>query len=351
MATIFAGLAVVVTRGREAIAEVLRAATASDLTDGRFAQKIDKAIFRAVPRSAMLDGVVAGLEYRLLRDAGRQVYAGCSDWLYSMEELRAERRDVANMTLRAELLSQLVRMIRQAGALPVIVPVPDKADQVQSELCGVDAGQSRLRDEFWADIGRVEGAIVVDVRKGWPKPGYWRTDTHWDQRGARFAAQAIAQALAGAIGAGSNEVRLVEGSMHERVGDLARLAGLTDAPRVLAPSPEQEKEVKAEIARSGGLLDDAPEPSIILAGSSFSLNSAFFDYLEASLSREVAQVSQAGGGFAGALIETLEKRPASLARAKAVIWEWPMRSLVAPLSEAEQNLIKQARSSGDTKRD
>jgi alginate O-acetyltransferase complex protein AlgJ len=126
------------------------------------------------------------------------------------------------------------------------------------------------------------------------------------------------------------------------VGDLARLAGLTAAPPWLAPATEHEVEVKAEIKRSGGLLDDLPAPSIILAGSSYSLNSGFIEYLQASLSREVAQLSQAGGGFAGALLEIIHRRPTVLAGTKVVIWEWPMRSLTAPLTETERRFIQQA---------
>lgn len=343
LAVIFSGLAAVLTRSREALGEVLRTTTVNDLTNGRFAQKIDKAIFGAVPRSTTLDGLLTGLEYRVLGDAGPQVRAGCGDWLFTMEELRAERHDRDNVVLRAELLHRLVRAIKQSGARVVIVPVPDKADQVEDKLCGIRATQSRLRDQFWSELTRVEGALVVDLRNHWPKPGYWKTDTHWDQTGARFAAEQIARAVARTLDPGEDAVKLLDGSLRQRAGDLARLSGLTDAPRSLAPAPEQERELKVEISRSGGLLDDTPEPQIILAGSSFSLNSGFFEYLEASLSREVAQVSQPGGGFAGALLETLDKRAGSLEKVKIVIWEWPMRSLVSSPSETERNFMRQIR--------
>ncbi|MDN3275903.1 hypothetical protein QWJ07_16695 [Frankia sp. RB7] len=342
-AVIFSGLAAVLTKGHEALGEVLRTTTEKDLTDGRFAQKIDKAIFAAVPRSTALDGLVTGLEYRVLGDAGPQVRAGCGDWLYTMEELRAERHDHDNMALRAEMLQRLVRAVKRSGARLVIVPVPDKADQVEDKLCGIRATQSRLRDQFWSELARVDGALVVDLRNHWPKPGYWKTDTHWDQTGARFAAEQIAQALARTLDPGGDAVKLVDGSIRQRTGDLARLSGLTEAPHLLAPVPEQEREVRVDISRSGGLLDDTPEPQIILAGSSFSLNSGFFEYLETSLAREVAQVSQPGGGFAGALIETLDKQAGSLEKVKAVIWEWPMRSLVSSPSEAEKNFMRQIR--------
>lgn len=343
LAIIFAGLGAVAVNGGEAITDVLRTTTLADLTSGRFAQRMDKSIFNAVPRSAAFDGLLAGLQYSLLRDAGPQVRAGCGDWLYSMEELKAQRDDQRNIQLRVELMSWLVRAVKQHGAIPVIVPVPDKAEQVEDQLCGLAAVQSRLRDRFWGAMTGLDGAIVIDVRRNWPIPGYWRTDTHWDQSGARFAAALIARAINDALGPGQDDISLVEGSLRKRVGDLARLAGLNEAPRHLAPASEDEKLVTAEIKRSGGLLDEIPVPSIILAGSSFSLNSSFPDFLQASLSREVAQLSQPGGGFAGALLDTLERNPNALANAKAVIWEWPMRSLVAPPSQGELSFIKSSK--------
>ena len=103
---------------------------------------------------------------------------------------------------------------------------------------------------------------------------------------------------------------------------------------------EYAPEIKLDIGRAGGLLDEASVPSILLAGSSFSLNSSFIEYLQTALGREVGQLSQAGGGFAGALLEVLQQRPEILASTKVVIWEWPMRSLVAPLTEAERRMLE-----------
>ncbi|MBR0837006.1 hypothetical protein JQ612_27745 [Bradyrhizobium manausense] len=343
LAVIFSGLAAVLTRGHDALGEVLRTTTVNDLTNGQFAQHIDKAIFNAVPRSSTLDGLVIGAQYRLLHDAGRQVHAGCGDWLYSIEELRADRSDADYMKARAELLPYLVRSVLRLGTALVIVPVPDKAERVEEQLCGMRALQSRSRDHFREELARINGAIIVDVRPDWPRPGYWHQDTHWDQSGARFAADKIAQAITVTIGPGGDKVRLSEGTWRNRTGDLARLAGLTEAPIRLAPAPEQERDVKAEIERGGGLLDDAEDASVILAGSSFSLNSAFADYLQVALSREVAQVSEPGGGFAGALLGLLEKNPSGLAKAKVVIWEWPMRSLTAPLTDAERRFLERLR--------
>jgi len=339
---IFLGFVSVVIRGGETIVGILKTSDVTDYMSGAVSGRIDKAVFDAVPKSPALDGLGAGLLYWGLRDAGSQVKAGCGDWLYSVEELRADRHDAENISARATVLRLLVKALADRGILLVILPVPDKAERVEEQLCGVRADQSRRRADLWRQATKTIDAQQIDLSSQWPRPGYWRTDTHWDNLGAQFAADTVAQVVNARFGPGTEDVRLTKGVSRERVGDLARLAGLTGAPQWLAPAAEHEVDVKAEIKRSGGLLDDLPAPSIILAGSSYSLNSGFIEYLQASLSREVAQLSQAGGGFAGALLEIIQRRPTVLAGAKVVIWEWPMRSLTAPLTEAERRFIQQA---------
>jgi alginate O-acetyltransferase complex protein AlgJ len=342
LSIIFLGFVSVAVRGGENILGILTTAELTDYMSGNVAGRVDKAVFNAIPKSPALDGLAAGLLYRGLHDAGPQVWAGCDQWLYSAEELRMDRHDAENISAHADIFRLLVKAFADRRIALVVLPVPDKAEQVEDQLCGIQAAQSRFRSELWRQNTKTDGSQEIDLRNKWPGPGYWRTDTHWDGRGAQFAAEAVARMVKVKSGSGTEVVRLTKAAASERVGDLVRLAGLADAPRWLAPSPELETGVKAEIERSGGLLDDLPGPSILLAGSSYSLNSGFIEYLQASLSREVAQLSQAGGGFAGALLEIIQQRPSVLAHTQVVIWEWPMRSLTAPLTEAERQFIQQA---------
>jgi alginate O-acetyltransferase complex protein AlgJ len=341
LTVIFLGLVTVAVRGGEAILEVFRTSQLTDFMSGTVSGKVDKAVFEAIPKSPGLNGLASGLLYAGLHDAGSQVWAGCADWLYSIEELRVDRRDAENILFHATLLRSLVNAVAARNIFLVILPVPDKAEQVEDQLCGLRADQTRFRAKLWADATKFLEAQQIDLRKRWPRPGYWRTDTHWDRQGARFAADAVARLINEKLGVGAESVRLTTGATRERVGDLARLAGLTDSPRWLAPPYERETDERAEIQRSGGLLDDTPAPSVILAGSSYSLNSGFIEFLQASLSREVAQASQTGGGFAGALLDILERKPGALAGVRVVIWEWPMRSLTAPPTGVEQQFLKQ----------
>jgi alginate O-acetyltransferase complex protein AlgJ len=341
LAIVFSGSASVVVRGGDSIHEILRAAPLKDYMSGSLSGRIDRAVFDAIPRSAGLNGFSAGLLYKGLRDAGPEVWAGCNDWLYSAEELRVDRRDAENMAARLRMLPHLVQAFADRKILLIAVPVPDKAEQVEGQLCGIAADASRIRASAWTQAVGTTKLHQVNLRDRWPPPGYWRSDTHWDSTGAQFAAEATAKFVNGILGAGTERVSLTRGIRHERPGDLARLAGLQDAPKWLAPAAEYAEDARASIQRSGGLLDEATAPSVLLAGSSFSQNSGFIEYLQAALAREVAQVSEAGGGFAGALLKLLQQKPDMLAGAKVVIWEWPMRSLVAPLSDAERQMLRQ----------
>ncbi|MBI5261817.1 MAG: hypothetical protein HY852_08390 [Bradyrhizobium sp.] len=335
------GLVSAVWRGGAAIAEIFTTATLADFNSGAVSGKLDKAVFDAIPRSPRLDGLAAGLQYSLLHDAGLQVWAGCSEWLYSIEELRADRHDAENLRARARMFPLLVRALLEHNILLLVLPVPDKAEQVENQLCGANADRSRWRSQLWSDATASVERLEIDVKDKWPQPGYFRTDTHWNNQGAEFAAKAVARAIEARLGPGSDRVVLRTGPDRERLGDLARMAGLAEAPRGLAPALERELELKADVERSGSLLDEPSSPSVILAGSSFSLNSGFLDYLQVSLSREIGQLSQAGGGFAGALLELVQRRQAVLASTKAVIWEFPMRSLTAPLTADERAFLDQ----------
>ena len=339
LAVIFAGLVCILWRGGEGILAVVKQSSSSEFISGATFNKIDKVVVQALPKSARLDGFVAGLMYAGLHDAGPQVWAGCDDWLFLADELRSGRRDLDNIKARARLYLQIAAELKQRGILLVVLPVPDKAGQLDDKLCGLSADASRLRAQKWSRLKSPDGLTVVDVLKGWPRPGYWRTDTHWDRHGSKFAAQAVANALINRGSKGTDAIVLQRGEQYDRVGDLTRLAGLADAPSWLAPAPEPDLQEIAELKREGSLLDDVPPPSLILTGSSFSLNSGFVDYLQVSLSREIVQLVEPGSGFAGALLEILETRPKILGDVKVVIWEWPMRSLTEPITDVERRFL------------
>ena len=293
---------------------------------------------RGTPEQRDLNGLVAGLQYRGLHDAGPQVFAGCDDWLFLKEELVAIPDAQSNLAARRELFARVTTRLNDHNLHLVILPVPEKADLARTFLCGIDPSWSRRRAEAWSVVPTPPRALMVDLRPNWPQPGYWKTDSHWNTDGAEFAATRVAEAIDERISRATASIAIIQEAAHARAADLVRLAGLNDAPEWLAPAKEYEDRISVSVPSSGGLLDDTDQSVIVLAGSSYSLNSGFKERLESKLGRDVVQRSLAGGGFAGAVLGLLSS-PDRLADVSVLIWEWPMRSLTQPLSEEERQFL------------
>lgn len=329
-----------------------------NILDGQLAISFDALVNKATPASAALNGWIDGLIFAVTGDAGPQVRGGCAGWLYLTEEIVETPHGEAHLAQRVALAKVIAGLLAERGVKLLVVPVPDKVSLAQEGLCGLPvSAQARSRAGLWAQAsaglasaGLASAGLAVrqvDVVADWPVPGYWRTDTHWNRDGAHHAARRVAAAAVLEIGPGQQAIRLeTAGEAQPRVGDLLRLANLERTAATLGPAPDEDTSVTAVIERTGGLLDEAPAPSVLLAGSSYSLNSGFLDYLQAEMSREVVQKSHAGGGFAGALLDVLEKDPELLSRIELVVWEWPQRVLMQPLTAQEQRFLKQYGGSG-----
>jgi alginate O-acetyltransferase complex protein AlgJ len=313
----------------------------SDVVDGRAAAIIDRAAAAGLPRLTVIDGWVNGAIYALTKDAGPQVRSGCEGWLFLAEETIEVENALQHAAARLQIARRIQALLAGRGVELVMLPVPDKVAQAKEELCDLHvAEQAKTRANIWREASAELGLEQVDLTKGWPQPGYWRTDTHWDRSGARFAAAQVSEVVIRKIGIGSLSVRLQANADElDRYGDLMKLAGLVRTSALFGPLPDRERIEVALVEHTGGLLDDTPAPSILLAGSSYSLNSGFIDYLQVALSSEVVQKSQAGGGFAGALLDVIQNNPSLLDQVNLIVWEWPMRALTQPLTKEEKQFL------------
>lgn len=315
-------------------------ASVKGVLDGTLTAAVDKSVAAALPSLAGLEDIVSGLAYRMLGDAGPQVRAGCPGWLFLAEELVETRGGDAHLAERVRLAARIKAAVEAKGVALVVLPVPDKADLARTALCGLAVSdQARRRAEAWRRQSAGLGLDQVDIAADWPQGAVLRTDTHWNDDGAAFAAHRVAEHVVRRLGPGTEPARVVVGPPKDRIGDLMRLAGLSRSWPWSGPQPDRQPEVTTEFSRSGGLLDDVPAPTVLLAGSSYSRNSGFLDYLQDTLDREVAQKSQDGGGFAGPLLDILAKEPELLSQTRLVVWEFPMRVLTQPLTPAERTFL------------
>ncbi|MFG1397775.1 alginate O-acetyltransferase AlgX-related protein [Roseixanthobacter pseudopolyaromaticivorans] len=315
--------------------------TVSTLLNGQFTATFDRTFATGVPHSEALDGAVAGALYAAIGDAGPLVRAGCPGWLFLAEEILEVRNGDTFLAARVRLARKIAADLAKRGVALVVLPVPDKVDLAHDETCGLPvAEQARNRFASWRGNSEGNGLRQANLALNWPTPGFLRTDTHWNTTGAGFAAGQVAAIAKSILGTGTTPVALAEGPVHPRPGDLMRLANLRSTAAIFGPAPDDVRDISATLTRSGGLLDDVPAPAIILAGSSYSLNSGFLEQLQAALAREVVQRSLAGGGFAGAILDLLERHADLLPRTKLVVWEWPVRALTQPLTDAERRYLE-----------
>lgn len=299
---------------------------------GEAMHRIDRAL--DVPYAAAVRTTSAALRYRLLGDLGPQVREGCPGWLFYAAGLRPEpsaqagpSADVSTaMHDRLAALGAYAGALRRAGKTLVVVTVPDKARVETQALCGLHQDpRMTARWNAWNQALTQAGIAHVDLLTplAAASPTFYRTDVHWNARGAQVAADAVAAVVGPSI-VGDGDRRFVvehDSGVRARVGDLLRLAGLADAPDGWRPAPDIEMPETIRPVPSGGLLDETPPAQVLLAGSSFSRRSGFADRLARALGREVWNVSVDDGRFDRALAASWAKRASWPPSLRVVIWE------------------------------
>ncbi|WP_034293517.1 hypothetical protein [Herbaspirillum sp. RV1423] len=328
--------------GETALAHKLRQAS---WLDGGVTQVLDQHIGLALPADKTAGRWINGLLYAATGDADPQVRSACPGWLFLTEEIVETPQGERHLAQRIALAHKLLDALHRRGIAVIAAPVPDKVEQTGAALCGLAiSSQARQRRQAWRQASAGLPLLQVDLSTGWVAPGYWRTDSHWDRDGAAFAAGRIADAIAAAqlpTPAQPTAMRLTtDATTHARSGDLMRLAGIDRNQPPFAPPADTDRDATLQIEHSGGLLDDVAAPAVMLAGSSYSLNSGFIDYLQLQMKQEIVQQSRLGSGFAGSLLDLLQ-HPARLDGIRLLIWEWPLRVLYQPLTKDEQAYLQQ----------
>lgn len=309
--------------------------------DGGVTAAFDARVNRSMTVDSTLDGWLHGLLYAVTGDTGAQVRQGCPGWLFLAEETASTPQGEQHLRQRVRLAALMQSQLQQRGVALVSVPVPDKVEQARAQLCGLAVSQQAQGRRLAWQRAVNDPSIYLDLHAGWPAPAYWRLDTHWDRAGAAWAAGQVGAKVLAVLPRGSVAMHYGAATIQRRSGDLARLAGIDRNNPPFAPPPEFDRIATLDIEHTGGLLDDVSAPQVLLAGSSYSLNSGFIDALQLALGQEVRQQSQAGGGFAGSVLDVLA-HPQRLDGVKVVVWEWPLRVLYQPLTAAERAYLAQA---------
>ncbi len=331
--------------------------TLSDFREGRSTQTLEKQIDLKLPQRATLIAGANSLSYTLMGGAGDQVRLGRDDWLYLTDEVRFHPDAQANQAARIDLLGRTAQALSKRGVRLIVVLVPDKARVHPQFLRWPLAGEGRLpaqtRDRYGLALNalRAQSVTTVDLltplsAEARATPVYYRTDTHWNQDGARIAAQAVAAVVRDTELALESAAFTTDspGAASERPGDLIRLMGLSNAPNALRPLPDREALLTTRPTRAptaGGLLGDADATPVTLVGTSYSLRGNFHGFLQQALSARVLNAARDGGGFLQAATDYIKDDAFTSSPPQVLVWELPERFLGVPLDQ-ESTWLKQA---------
>jgi alginate O-acetyltransferase complex protein AlgJ len=322
--------------------------------EGISTQALEKQLDQKMPMRQTLIALANSTRYKLFGGGAEQVRVGKNDWLFLTDELRFEgddgkTRNAANLKARLDLIASIAKRLESQSVHLVLALVPDKArlypDQLQAGVYPL-YNQSRYADilqglearkvrtvNLWAPFAQAAGA-------GKDGELYYRTDTHWNQKGARIAAQEIGAVVNQVVGAMKLDIERTEfaskpsSAQQERPGDLIRLMGLEHVPDAFRPKPDREAlEVttpKSVQQAAQGLFGDSAVP-VALTGTSYSMRGNFHGYLQESLAAKVLNTAKDGGGFLQAMTAYLKDDSFKAAKPKVLIWEVPERMLRSPL--------------------
>jgi alginate O-acetyltransferase complex protein AlgJ len=318
--------------------------TWSAAVDGKTTTAVGDFLQHASPLETPLVTFDRVTSYLLTGDLGARVRRGCGNWLFLTDELALNHDRLGNAAKHIRMVEEVSTYLKSRNIGLIVAPVPDKSRVQSADLCGVErppAIAGRLGD-FETRL-KSAGVDVVDLLGPMNAEGgdrYYRTDTHWNERGAKTAADAIAAGVkaAGLAPTQKAEFKVTENPEHERVGDLIRLAGLDNVPYPLRPRGDEEAPtVIAESAAANvGLLDETPAPELAVIGTSFSRRANFVPFLSLALGSPVENHAEDNGGVANAAISYFAKPDFQKTPPRAIVWEIPERMIEEPVAASEE---------------
>lgn len=295
------------------------------------------------------------LRFRLFASGGPQVWVGRDDWLFLTEELQPFPGAKAAMAFRVAALRHIQDRLAARGIGLLVAVVPDKARVMRNEMDGPRSSQAEARYPELLRLltaAQIPAVNLFDAFAGAQNtadrnagPLFYRTDTHWNQRGAAIAARAIAAAITTPIDRSFKFRTEAEPAENERAGDLLRLMSLDHVPdglpvelRPRADREHVEHTVPVEVATTTGLMDDGPKIEVALVGSSYSVNANFAGRLAEAIGAPVANFASAGGGFARAVRGYLDSVTFRESPPKLMVWEIPERVMGQPINADDRGL-------------
>ncbi|MES2038989.1 MAG: cell division protein FtsQ [Pseudomonadota bacterium] len=321
----------------------------SRLLDGEATRQFSTQLNDHFLLSKVFAKIERGVTWAIAGDTGASVRRGCDDWLFLSDELTPYAHATENAAARARIITQTASDLQMQGIKLVVAVVPDKTRIEENHLCGLHrpAGfANRLND--WVSTlanNKVEVLSFAPALSAMKEERYYRSDSHWNERGANVAAMTLAEHLQSLKlvdkPAAPLDPKSIQSNTTERSGDLMRVSNLEGLPAWMRPATEvtQVSKVAPVAVASDDLFGDAGLPTVALVGTSFSRAANFVPFLSQHLGAPVANLAKDGGDFDGAAFAYLNSKEFKSQPPKVVVWEVPERMLQKTLTTSEKKWL------------
>lgn len=299
----------------------------------KFEQRYDKDIFLRDPSVRLW----ADIQYRLFGEGRPGVVLGKDGWLYTNQEYLVPNDLTANLNNQLERIAKVHQLLQEHGKQLVLLPVPMKLDiYAEHASSPVDPRALELYARFVRELGQrqIDTAAVQQAfrRQRDDAELFVRTDTHWSPAGARLAAQELVRQYPQLRG----EQPYVSRPVGEKVvkGDLLNYVQFDPnlAPQLFKPVTIALYETTndAQNVDEDSLFGEQQQ-SLALVGSSYSKidDWNFVGFLKEALQNDLVSMAVEARGPFQAMDEFTRSELLSNPHIQTVIWEFPLRTVLA----------------------
>ncbi len=299
----------------------------------KFEQFYDKRLFLRDPSVELW----ANIQQTIFREGASGVVLGRDGWLFTNQEYLLPSDLEQNLDKQLALIDKVHAQLAQQGKQLIMLPVPMKLDTYAEHSSYAPAERiSSLYQQFSQRLAE-RGIDTVDLRSAYQdvaaaEPLFLRNDTHWSPKGAELAAQTLARQFPQLRG---DTPYITQAAGEKQItGDL--LNYLKFDPR-LAPSYfepvyiQLHETLKHDSGSLGASLFGDEAISLALVGTSYTRidDWNFAGFLKQALQRDLVTVALEARGPFQSMNEFLAGPAASGDEVQTVIWEFPVRTLLA----------------------
>ena len=284
------------------------------------------------------------MSYALFHETRRGAIIGRDGWIFTDEEFVWNSGSAGSVEKHISDIFVVEAKLASRGVRLAVVLVPQKATIYPEYLGGVripleqeqlyDAARQTLSTHPEIILPEVKAALVGEKSTA---DVFLKTDTHWSVDGAGAVASVVAKSILPALLGEPKTFKQSFAAPKKHNGDLLKFVNLGRWSSLL---PVREDIIKSITVTSADasvdefLATSTDKPNhtgIILVGTSYSANAlwSFQPQLEMAMGVNIINRAEEGKGYVAPMKSLLETSSDELKNSTLVIWEIPVRYLVA----------------------